>query len=288
MNLAAFIAILCSILLVAIAGYLYLNKPEPLALTLTISTHDPVVKAGRDLTATFSIGSNRKADAELNYTILSRAGRKVAFGHQTIFVDVHTAPTIAISIPDATLPGPHWLSARLSGEGASTAAIASFIVTPPATSLSKHANESNKNATPKSPRPPSAEPSTQSPLNASAPEPSNTRASEPSSSKTPPLQFRGFTPSIDEIRAAILAKAVKDPTGAANDCATQLPAQQDTCYSDVALTGKSPATCQRITDLSTKDACLANLALNGDFSVCESIANPDIRDSCIALRGKAA
>ena len=314
MNLLAFSAILASILLICIAGYLYIIKPEPLTLTLNISIGEPIIKQGQDFQAVFSMTSNRQIAASLNYTILSRSGRLVLFDHHELTIEGPLTKTFTLTIPETTMPGPHWIRAHISSEGISTVALASIVVTP----LSKPAASSQSGQSGKPNQ--SGQTSAQSPVPLPAlslpktglenpiplPNPANSIPTHPPTISTTPTPFpdpQTNTPptfqrspslqehnplpeSTDSIRATILKKAITDPVGAANDCATKLASQQDTCYSDAALEGKSSFICQRIADTGTKDACLANLALSGDFSVCASINNPDIRDSCIALRGK--
>ena len=92
--------------------------------------------------------------------------------------------------------------------------------------------------------------------------------------------------SPDIILSQARAAAVTDQPTASRLCMELSQPERDGCFSDIALTAKTKTLCEPISDTSSKDACLANLALLGDFSVCDDITNADIKDSCIALKGK--
>lgn len=268
------------IILIILGGYLLVLNQEPLMLTLNMSLSQKSTTPGNVIPVMFQITSNRPIAVELNYTVVSRTGAIIISKSQSFTVQNQVSRTIAIALPPTAQPGPYWLLSKAISGGVFTSAIAGFVVMPqqikkpvpakqpvPKVNRTVELNKTNETSIPTEPEPEKPIPQTLSPGPA-------------------PL-------SIDEVITKAKVSAVKDPQAAADSCKSLQPPDLDTCYSEVALSTHaepslavhSKSICLRIADTSSRDACLANLALAGDFSVCDAINNIDIKDSCNALRG---
>ncbi|MBI2545796.1 hypothetical protein HYV81_01310 [Candidatus Woesearchaeota archaeon] len=62
---------------------------------------------------------------------------------------------------------------------------------------------------------------------------------------------------------------------------------KDDCVSEIAKSSGSSSLCQQITLDTRRDACYMNFVLTGDYSVCESIVDNYLKDSCNALKQNA-
>lgn len=294
MNWAAVAIGVLALALLGISGYLYLSHETPLTLSFRMSIDPQSAPPGGNIQATFTVTTSRAAAVELNYTLVSRTGQNILTQKQSFLVEGETSRTLSLSIPPGTEPGAYWLRARAASGEAYSVAIAGLAVVAPQAKSHVMASKAPAKPAPIEQKPnqtetkkPEAPPQYQEPPEV-VQEPEQPTRPEPLPDTPGPAPL-----STDEIIAKAKDQAASNPTDAADSCQKLEASDIDTCLSEAALAAwfgtaaqQAGSVCLRIKDSPSKDACLANLALSGDFSICDSITNADIRDSCNALKGR--
>lgn len=81
-----------------------------------------------------------------------------------------------------------------------------------------------------------------------------------------------------------LQVALADPEKAATMCnSLVLPEDSDACFAAIANASMKSALCANIQDSGTRDDCLMDFALAGDYSVCGQLSNRYLLTSCQSL-----
>ncbi|MDP7181359.1 MAG: hypothetical protein QF486_00185 [Candidatus Woesearchaeota archaeon] len=78
----------------------------------------------------------------------------------------------------------------------------------------------------------------------------------------------------------------KEPEKQASGVTVSAPkaCTSDSCISQLAAVQDDTTVCDQITSSDGKDSCLSYFFLHGDFSVCAVLKNPEIQQSCMALK----
>lgn len=289
MNLLGVCAIGLGLLVIAAVAGIYFWPSEPLSLTMSVNANPKTVTAGDKIQAAVSISSNKPASVVLSYSLVSKTGQAIISGTQNLEVSGSASRTISITIPPTQSAGSYWLRTKVISGSASTVALSGLIVKAKEKKAVKPVEkpvvlgQSNQSAllTPISPIEPKP---VQVPVEPIQPKPSG-QIGEPTT-PVPDTNTINIPLSADEVISNARNEAGSDPTKAKATCATLKGQDKDTCHSEIASAARDPAICGLISDVPNKDACLAGLALAGDFTVCDDITNEDIRGSCNALKGK--
>ena len=99
-----------------------------------------------------------------------------------------------------------------------------------------------------------------------------------------PLDCSGSVVTSDQIRENAKQQAQSNFNSGIQTCETLgQQAYIDLCLTDVAEASSNKQACATIVDDDLRDACYIPFAYQNDFSVCNEIINPTMRNSCISL-----
>ena len=102
---------------------------------------------------------------------------------------------------------------------------------------------------------------------------------------TPETAPPTLQPSFAKQMMEISQLAKTNPEGAKSKCLEFTKTEEkDICLKTVADKSSKSEYCELITDSTEKDNCYVPFFLNGDYSVCDKITDPDVKNSCDTLK----
>ena len=295
-NLLLLVGVLLTLIGLIVAGVLvFLPGPKDIQLALRVQPEQLLPGGTLAVFATLTSLQARDVQADLSYVIIEPFTRKVITSRaESLRVGESAFTTQAITLPATIAPGDYEIKLTVAYEGTSRIQSATFTVVP-------QAPIEGEALQPVITLPPEEEllcPESCDDLNPATEDTCvrgscvhrfqegvcGNEACEPGENRVLCPEDCGIVQDKTAVTQQALQVASADPEKAATMCnSLVLPEDSDACFSAIANASMKSALCANIQDSGTRDDCLMDFALAGDYSVCPQLSNRYLLTSCQSL-----